>query len=100
MNNSNENITENLNNLRLLSINEARKILGIRYEKTKQLIDEGKIKSININARKKTTIKYINEFLESNTNTITNNKKGGNISKNNPSNLNNRFNEILERNKV
>ena len=100
MNNSNENIAENLNELRLLSINEVRKILGIRYEKTKQLIDEGKIKSIIINGRKKTTIKFINEFLESNSNTITNNNERRNNYKKTTNNLNNRFYEILERNKV
>ena len=100
MNHPNENTAENLNELKLLSINEARKILGIRYEKTKQLIDEGKIKSIIINGRKKTTIKYINEFLESNSNTIANNNERRNNYKKTTNNLNNRFNEILERNKV
>ena len=92
--------TNQKHELKLLSINEARKILGIRYEKTKQLIEEGKIKSININGRKKTTIKYINEFLESNSNTIANNNERRNNYKKTTNNLNNRFNEILERNKV
>ena len=100
MNNPRENIAESYNDLRLLSINEARKILGIRYEITKQLIDEGKIKSINLNGRKKTTIKYINEFLELNTNSITNNNERRNNYTTNTNSLNNRFNEILERNKV
>ena len=100
MNHHNENIAESYIELKLLSINEARKILGIRYEITKQLIDEGKIKSINLNGRKKTTIKYINEFLELNTNSITNNNERRNNYTTNTNSLNNRFNEILERNKV
>ena len=100
MSKSTENIIESYSDLRLLSINEARKILGIRYEKTKQLIDEGKLKSLTINGRKKTTIKYINEFLELNTNTITNNVERRNNNKKTTNNLNNRFYEILERNKV
>ena len=48
MNNHNENTTENLNDLRLLSINEARKILGIRHETLTKLIDEKKIGHIVI----------------------------------------------------
>ena len=95
MNHHNENIAESYIELKLLSINEARKILGIRYEITKQLIDEGKIKSINLNGRKKTTIKYINEFLELNTNTNNNERRSNN--KKTTNNLNSRFNEILER---
>ncbi len=85
--------------LKLLSINRASELLGIRYEKTKQFMEEGKIKSIDIYGRKKTTIKYLREFLElnTNTNTITNNIERSKNYSHNTNNINNRFNEILER---
>ena len=100
MNHQKENIIDNPTDLRLMSINEARQILGIRYEYTKKLIDEGKLKSVDIKGRKKTNLKFINEFLESNSNIITHNKIEENTFTKNSNNLDKRFNEILERNQV
>lgn len=37
-----------INELRLLSINEARKLMGIRFDSLKKLITEGKIEVIEI----------------------------------------------------
>lgn len=51
-------------NLRLLSINGVRKTLRISYSSAKKLIDEGKIKSIMIEGKKKIPIFRIHEFLQ------------------------------------
>jgi hypothetical protein len=61
--------------LRLLSVNEVRKILGIRHETVKRLISESKIQAIKIHNRIKipmsSLIKYeesaIKEFKTNNT---------------------------------
>ena len=64
MNQPNENITENLNELRLLSINETRKILGIRHETLTKLIDEKKIGHIVIEDKVKIPYWCLKEFQE------------------------------------
>ena len=49
--------------LRLLSVNEARKILGIRANALKNLIVQGRIKAIEINGKYKLTIMSIRDFV-------------------------------------
>ena len=52
--------------LRLLSINEARKLLRIRHSSVVNLVDNGEIESITINKRRKIPYlkltKYINQY--------------------------------------
>lgn len=48
--------------LRLLSVNEARKILGISHSSLKRLIEEGTIKAVNVNTRYKISISALQEF--------------------------------------
>lgn len=50
--------------LRLLSINEARKILGISHITLKRLIQEGAIKAVRINTRFKISLSAIREFTD------------------------------------
>lgn len=52
---TNKNIAEysNESNLKLLSLNEVRKILGIGYKSVTKLIIEGELHAIKINARYK-----------------------------------------------
>ena len=50
--------------LRLLSVNEARKILGISHITLKQLIEDGAIKSVRINTRYKISLSAIREFTD------------------------------------
>lgn len=56
---------------RLLSINAASKILGIRHQTTTDLIKEGKIKIININGRIKIPRKNLDLFIEAESRAIT-----------------------------
>ena len=60
----NGNIIECYNNLRLLSINEARKIFGIRYETLKKLIAKNKIGHIIIKDKIKIPFWCLKEFQE------------------------------------
>ena len=60
----NENIIECYNDLRLLTINEARKILGIRHETLTKLIKEIKIGHIVIEEKIKVPFWCIKEFQE------------------------------------
>lgn len=53
--------------LRLLSINEARDILKIRHSTVKRLIEEGKIEIIPIGKRYKIPILSLYKFVEENT---------------------------------
>lgn len=56
MENSTENISSNENTdskLRLLSLNEVRKILGIGYKAATKLIADGELHAIRINSRYK-----------------------------------------------
>ncbi len=61
-----ENLEYGLSDLRLLSINEARKLMGIRHETLKKLIYEGKIEVILIEGRIKvptiSLIKFQQQF--------------------------------------
>ncbi len=64
---SHVNITPNqseidINNLRLLSINEARKVLGLRHETVKGLIEQGKLQALIIHNRIKIPIWSILEY--------------------------------------
>lgn len=62
MENKFENST--LENLRLLSINEARIRLGIRYESLKKLIEQGRIDVINIEGKIKIPYRNLIKFLD------------------------------------
>jgi hypothetical protein len=63
---------KNIDNLRLLSINEARIRLGIRYESLKKLIEQGRIDVINIEGKIKIPYRNIIKFLDDD---ITSTKK-------------------------
>ena len=53
--------------LRLLSINEAREILKIRHETVKKLIEEGKIEVVMIGKRVKIPMSSLRKFIAENT---------------------------------
>jgi len=53
--------------LRLLSINEARLHLGIRYETLKKLINNGSIGYIEIEGKKKIPYLSLEEYIQQNT---------------------------------
>jgi excisionase family DNA binding protein len=55
-------------NLKLLSINEARKILGIRYETMKNLIEDGLIRHLNLNGKIKIPFYELKNYIEANLN--------------------------------
>lgn len=61
------NPTIQVGNLRLLSINEARKTLGIRYETMRKLVDDGRIGYIEIEGKKKISLISLHQYIESNT---------------------------------
>lgn len=48
--------------LRLLSVDHARKVLGISHVSLKRLIEEGTIKAVRINTRYKISLSAIKEF--------------------------------------
>lgn len=56
-----------LANLRLLSINGVRKTLRINYNSAKRLVEEGKIKSLTIEGKKKVPIFRVHEYLQQET---------------------------------
>jgi len=53
--------------LRLLSINQARHYLGIRYETLKKLISKGSIGYIEIEGKKKIPYLSLEEYIQKNT---------------------------------
>lgn len=53
--------------LRLLSINQARHYLGIRYETLKRLINNGSIGYIEIEGKKKIPYLSLEEYIQQNT---------------------------------
>jgi hypothetical protein len=65
--------------LKLLSINQVRTVLGIRFETAKILVNDGKIKFIEINGRKKIPLKNLIEYLDRQ-NVIQNHSNDGIIS--------------------
>jgi len=48
--------------LRLLSVDEARKILGVSHSTLKRLIEAGAVKAIRINTRYKISLSALQEF--------------------------------------
>ena len=64
---TNNGIQINESNLKLLSINEARKTMGIRYETMKKLIEDGRIGYTEINGKKKISMLSLLRFIENNT---------------------------------
>ena len=64
---TNNGIQINESNLKLLSINEARKTLGIRYETMRKLIEDGRIGYTEINGKKKVSMLSLFRFIENNT---------------------------------
>jgi len=69
----NETDYDNQSQLRLLSINKASKMLGIRYETVKHLVQIGKISSILINRKYKipylSLVDFVNGSASSNNQT-------------------------------
>jgi predicted site-specific integrase-resolvase len=64
------NNSNNFEELRLLSINEARKILGIRHESLKDFIYKGMIGTINIGNKKRIPTESLKKFVMENTEKI------------------------------
>jgi len=66
-----------IKNLKLLSINEARKVLGLRHETVKGLIEQGKLQALIIHNRIKIPIWSLLEYqkiaVQDFGNTISNN---------------------------
>jgi len=61
---------ESINDLRLLSINKASRILGIRYETVQKLMRNGNIKAVQVSNKRfkipyKNLVEYINGANES-----------------------------------
>jgi len=77
--------------LRLLSVNEARKVLGIRSTTLKGLIEQGRIDAIEINGKYKLSLMSINKFV-----TSTESQNKSNLI-NNPQNEKSIINEILNK---
>ena len=61
--------------LRLLSVNEARVILKVRHETVRKLIEEGKIEVIIIGKRIKIPLNSLKKFIAENTRRITEEEK-------------------------
>jgi excisionase family DNA binding protein len=57
-------------NLRLLSVNEARELLRVRHETVKKLIEEGKIEVMIIGKRIKIPFISLMKFIEENARTL------------------------------
>jgi len=64
-------LENNIQNYRLLSINRASKMLGIRYENVKKLVEIGRIKGVIV-SNKRVMIPYSNlmNFLKGDESTI------------------------------
>jgi len=61
------------NKLRLLSINEVRKILGIRYDTVKRLIESGEIEIILIERKIKIPMINLENYINKKSRKINNN---------------------------
>ena len=61
--------------LRLLSVNEARELLRVRYETVKKLIEEGKIEVMIIGKRIKIPFISLMKFIEENARTLNEEQK-------------------------
>jgi len=81
--------------LRLLSINEARKMLGIRYETVTQLIKKGEIETVQINGRKKIPLIMLRKFVIKNS--IAINQKREAVQDFESSELKNKLQKILNK---
>lgn len=57
--------------VKLLSINEARKLLSVRFSTVKKLVETGTIKSILINGRRKIPFKNLLEYVNHQSATVT-----------------------------
>lgn len=64
--------TSSREDLKLLSVNEARKILGIRPTALKRLIEQGRINAVEINGKYKLSLQSIKSFVNPNGNKINN----------------------------
>ena len=60
--NSHEETQLHCDELRLLSVDQARKILGISHITLKKLIEQGAIKAVRINTRYKISLSALQEF--------------------------------------
>jgi len=61
--------------LRLLSVNEARKILKIRHQTVKELIEEGKIEVIIMGNRTKIPMSSLIKFIKENSHKVSEDEK-------------------------
>lgn len=67
--------TSSREDLRLLSVNEAREILKIRHKTVKKFIEDGKIEVIIIGKRIKIPMKSLEKFIEEHARVITDEQK-------------------------
>lgn len=86
----------NCDELRLISVNEAREILKVRHETVRKLIEEGKIEVIIIGKRIKIPINRLKKFIEENTRKISEEEKEQYLS-NSRDFINNKIDSIIKK---
>jgi excisionase family DNA binding protein len=90
--------TENVphcDELRLLSVNETRKLLGIRYETVLKLINNGEIETIQINGKKRIPMVMLRKFVIKNS--IAVNQKREAVQDFDSSELNHKLQKIINK---
>lgn len=70
-----DNKYKNDDKYRLISINQARKILQIRHKTLTEIIKEGKIKIININGKIKIPRKNLDQYIDEESKSVTSGNK-------------------------
>jgi len=68
-------LPKNDDKYRLISINQARKILQIRHKTLTEIIKEGKIKIININGKIKIPRKNLDQYIDEESKSVTSGNK-------------------------
>jgi excisionase family DNA binding protein len=86
--------TSSREDLRLLSVNEARKILGIRPTTLKRLIEQGRINAVEINGKYKLSLQSIKSFVNPIKNEINHKNNSHSINNENEKTI---INDILKK---
>ena len=88
---------DSLNDMRLLSINEARRILGIRYQSVVELIETGELEFIEMRSRKKIPMTKLRSFINRSSKAL---KDKRDITKSfETSSIKNKLNNIIKKHK-
>ncbi|MBP9096540.1 MAG: helix-turn-helix domain-containing protein [Ignavibacteria bacterium] len=88
---------DSLNDMRLLSINEARRILGIRYQSVIELIENGELEFIDMGSRKKIPMTKLRSFINRSSRAL---KDKRDITKSfETSSIKNKLNNIIKKHK-